>query len=224
MGNKKKIAVIASIAAVLFIAPLIAFTAMYHSKSKENQFSPAEANVQIEEKGHSDDTQTQTYTFPDTTDANGNYSVEKSAAISEEENPNGEYLRARFVPMWYKDGAVCAGVNGNIADFKTIVIDSSDENAEKLLFRNSSGIPLITLYLTENWSDNWTYKGDGIFESKVPISSGNSKKELLKKVELSPDVYQKAKAAGLELHVDVLADAIQTVDGESSAPRWDDQT
>ena len=32
----------------------------------------------------------------------------------------------------------------------------------------------------------------------------------------------KAKAAELELHVDVLADAIQTVDESITAPRWND--
>lgn len=226
--NKKQIAIASGIAAAMFIAPLVVFAVIYSSDPKTNQFAPADANVQIEEKASTADTQTQTYTFPAVTDTNGNYGVDKAAAVEEKNNPNGEYLRVRFVPTWYKDGMVCAGLDGDIADFRTATLDESDSEHPKLLFKNGKQTPdtIVTLYLNNGWSDEWEYKGDGVFESTVQIKSGNGKKELLKKVELSKDIYDKAKTAELELHVDVLADAIQsiTVNGQDTAPRWNDNT
>ena len=218
--NRKRIAFLSSIGAPMFIAPLVVLAVIYSSSKKTNQFAPAEANVQIEEKETAAVTQTQTYTVPTTTDSNGNYSVDKEAGVLEKNNPNGEYLRVRFVPTWYKEGMACAGLDGDITDFRTVQLVDNDS---KLLFKNGKETPetIVTLYLNNNWHDDWNYK-DGIFESKVPIKSGNGKKELLKKVELSKEIYDKAKAAELELHVDVLADAIQTVDESITAPRWND--
>ena len=166
-GNLKRMAFVLTGIIVVFIAPLVVFAAIYSSKEKENKFAPAEANIQIEEKETYADTQTQTYTFPATTDSNGNFGVEKIAAVDENDNPNGEYMRVRFVPSWYDasgNGNIRAGVE-DISDFKTIELDRSTESEAKyLLFKNSSGKTIISLELTEKkengvviekWSDDW---------------------------------------------------------------------
>ena len=216
MEKKKKYAVISSVAVTLFIAPLIVFAAKYTSEIKTNPFRPADANVQIEENIPAE-MQTETYFFPEETDTNGNYSVDKTVSIGETRNPNDEYLRIRFVLTWYDtDGNVCAGLDRDIADFTTIELDNQNAAyATKLFFKNSTGTIIVTLHLTESWNDHWSYVDNGCFESKSPVNLSAGKRELLKKVEISPAVYNAAKAAELELHVDVLADAIQTVKEEN---------
>ncbi len=175
MDNKKKrFAVISSIIAVMFIAPLIVFAAIYKSNTRNNRFEPASAEIQIEENSISAVTQEQTYTFPATTDSSGNYSVDKEPLVGESENPNGEYMRVRFVPMWYdKDGYVCAGIE-ELTNFSRIELND-DETA--LLFckgSNASDV-IITLHLTEHWNNHWEYVGDGCFESKNQVRSANAK-------------------------------------------------
>ena len=81
-GNLKRMAFVLTGIIVLFIAPLVVFAAIYSSKEKVNQFAPAQAKVQIEEKNNSAETQVQSFTFPATTDASGNYGVEKVAAVT----------------------------------------------------------------------------------------------------------------------------------------------
>ena len=126
-GNLKRMAFVLTGIIVLFIAPLVVFAAIYSSKEKVNQFAPAQAKVQIEEKNNSAETQVQSFTFPATTDASGNYGVEKVAAVEETQNLRGEYMRVRFVPSWYDasgNGNIRAGVE-DISDFKTIELDRS---------------------------------------------------------------------------------------------------
>ena len=217
--KKKRIAIISSIAALMFIAPLVVLAVFYSSRARNNQFAPAEADLQIAENDeNAQKNQTiDSFRWQD----QGKHEVEKKVEFQENSNPNGEYLRVRFVPTWYdKNGNVCAGIDG-VTDVSHIKI--SDDGTCLLFCKgNTDADVVVKLVLTDQWSNNWEHKGNGVFESKVLIKSGNGKKELLKKVEIPNEVYMAAKTAELELHVDVLADAIQTLDGQDTAPRWND--
>ena len=130
--NKKRVAGISGIIAVFFIAPLIVFAVLYKSDVRENKFRPANDNVQIIENNNDPaDTQDNDYNwepFTDSTNEIIGYSADKTASfkngksnITDPRHNNDEYLRVRFVPMWYdSEGNIC--VIDGISDYSTAAL------------------------------------------------------------------------------------------------------
>ena len=215
MNKKKKRSIIfCSVLVSAFAIPLIVFAITYNSMNRTNYFQPAEANIQIKEDNFPEDTKQKTnYTL--TLNMAKNYSTEKEVAILDQRRKNDEYLRVCFVPMWYdSDGNVCAALNG-ITDFRTQKLNSTET---ALLFCNGYGETVMTLYLDSYWKTSWNYEDDGCFYYSGAVKSGETTPPLLTKVEISPSVYEEAK--DYILHLDVLADAVQTYGNAKENREW----
>ena len=215
MADKKKtiLAVICTIAA-LFITPVIVYAVMYRSVKKENNFAPAQANIQVKEGDNVGDTAdelTKEYVLTKDDEEGTTYSVDKVVRIYDERTKNEEELKVTLVPMWYDAmGDVCAGLPGGITDFRTVTLEDN-----KLVYKNGETTPktILTVYLYSDgeasWADSWTYDAtDGCFCLKEPIKPDNTTPPLVTTVEVSKEVYDAAD--GYEFHLDVLANAVQT--------------
>ena len=113
--NRKHAIIISSIIAVLFIAPLIVFAAIYQSKERENQFHLAEADIQVKEGDKiGDELIKSDYTW--TADGD-NYVVDKPVQIYDVRKMNDEYLRVRFIPMWYDSDENVVGGMDEFSDY-----------------------------------------------------------------------------------------------------------
>ena len=163
MNKKKKkkrtIIICSSLIAVLLITPLIVFALVYYSNRRTNSFQPAEANIQVKEGNEVGDEINNTADYKWTATDDGNfYKVEKPVQIYDERKKNDEYLRVRFIPMWYDtDGNVVGGAD-EFSDFSSFALDNEEQSqATALLFKNSSGTELLKLNLDPNWSDSWSY-------------------------------------------------------------------
>lgn len=218
--RKKRIAIISSIATVLFIAPLIVFAVMYQSSERENKFQPAKANIQVKEGNESSDELIKTdYAW---TASGDNYTVTKPVEIIDVRNMNDEYLRVRFIPMWYDtDGNVVGGTD-EFSDFSNI-----DLVGDELQFKKSdNSTVLLTLKLytdntdsENNWSNDWRYdSSEQCFYYKGIIQSGDISNKLLSGAQIPKAVYDATKDQ-YTLHIEVLADAIQT-GGDAKNDRW----
>ena len=218
-SEKKRITIITAGLFILFLTPLMVLAIVLTSEKRINRFRPAKEEISIAENGGSfKETQDNSLTWPATTDTNGNYTVTKAVEVGEFSNPNGEYVRVRLVPTWYDDtGCVVAGVEG-VTDIRSIVLEG-----DQLLFKDGAdpAKTIITMNLDPDWDDNWEYKGDGCFEAKAAVRSGDSL-PLLSSVQVHNDVMQAAETAKIFLQVDVLADSIQTVEDGASVtnPKW----
>lgn len=84
----------------MLIAPLIAYAILYKSDERKNEFRAAKADIQVKEGDKSDDELiNEDYTWT----ADGDiYKVDKPVQIYDVRDNNDEYLRVRFVPMWYE--------------------------------------------------------------------------------------------------------------------------
>ena len=217
--NKKRKAIIGSILALAVAVPVIVFAVVYYSNSRKNTFTPAEAEILVKEKNgeetvSGDELKDQTYTMVQEVQ-NGTYYTNKTVQIIDRRSNPGEALRVSFVPMWTdSEGNICGGIEGVTDIVSTALIDEDS----KLVFRDSSGNTVITLYLKAGWNDSWSYdEGSGCFLFSGSLSSDKSTPELITKVEISDAVHTSAK--DLTLKLDVLADAIQTGGGAAEA-RW----
>jgi len=225
--NKKRLAGVSGIAAVLFIAPLIVFAMLYKSDVRENKFKPANDNVQIGENGQDPaDTQDNSYTWEPVTNSGNEitgYSADKTVffkngknSITDTRNNNDEYLRVRFVPMWYDgEGNIC--VIDGVSDYSTVSLNSEvQENATALVYSTISGAPTLTLRLSQKWHENWTFNAaEQCFYYKGLLRSDKTTDPLIAKAEITKAVYDQAE--GYSMQIDVLADAIQKTDGDQ---RW----
>ena len=225
-GKKKNIVIISSIISVMLIAPLIAFAILYKSDERKNDFRAAKANVQVRENNKSVDTlsdrEEASYTWAQDTDDNdqplNTYSISKPVQIYDVRDNNDEYLRVRFVPMWYdSDGNVCGGAD-DFSDYS-----KTEQAANELNYKNSLDITLLTLKLytdptNPDWSESWEYdSSDECFYYKGKIKSGDISGTLLSGVQIPESVYD--STAEYTLHIEVLADAVQT-SGNAKNNRW----
>lgn len=223
MKKKKKrtIIICSSLIAVLLITPLIVFAVVYHSNPRTNSFQPAEANIQVKEGDEVGDEINNTTDYKWTATADGNfYKVEKPVRIYDERKKNDEYLRVRFIPMWYEtDGTNEYVVGGadEFSDFSSIALDNEEQSqATALLFKNSTGTELLKLNLAQNWSNSWSYStSDQCFYYKGTIKSGEISSTLLTGAQISKAVFDSTD--GYILHIEVLADAVQ----QSGDPKTD---
>ena len=223
MKNKKKyVAIISSIISVMLIVPLIVYAILYKSDERKNEFRAAKANVQVRENNKSVDTlsdrEEASYTWTQDTDDNdqplNTYSITKPVQIYDVRDNNDEYLRVRFVPMWYdSDGNICGGAD-DFSDYSKTELENNE-----LIFKNSLNAALLTLKLcTEpDWNDGWEYNTtDESFYYKGKIRSGDISKTLLSGVQIPKSVYD--STAEYTLHIEVLADAVQT--SGNAEDRW----
>lgn len=205
--SKKQTIVISCLIAVLFITPLAVLAVLYLSELRSNNFTPAEANVQVRENQKpterlSDEEATE-FTWPAEPENNA-YSISKQVEIYDQREKNDEYLRVRFVPSWHDaSDNVCGGIAG-LTDLK-----NASCSGDKLLFKNKNDQTVITLTLADHWDDHWTFDpDDGCFYYDAAITPGDISQTLLSDVTISKDVYDLAK--DYTLQIDVLADAVQT--------------
>ena len=229
--EKKQMAFIAAVAASLFIMPLLVFAAVYSSDQRKNQFAPANDNVQIAENNNpAADTQTAAYIWTALTNEDNTvsaYAADKSVVfrngksdITDTRQNNDEYLRARFVPVWYDGtGNVCGSIQG-VTEYSSVSLNHEDPaQATALVYKSLSGSTMLTLHLHPDWAQSWRYDPDGqCFYYKELLRTDRTTDPLLVKAEIPKTVSEKAD--GYTLHLDVLADAVQK-SGSAASDRWD---
>ena len=217
---KKRRTMIYSVAALLFIAPLIVFAVLYESKLRQNNFKPAEADIHVQEGNDHAEELIKPNGFK-WKQSGTDYTVDKPVQIFDVRKKNDEYLRVSLVPMWYDaDGNVCGGDNA-FSDYSTIELDRTDQTqATALLFKNSDNDVLLTLKLCTDprWSDTWEYNAtDHCFYYRGAIRSGDLSTELLSGAQIPGSVFTQTE--DYKLHITVLADAIQT-SADAKDDRW----
>lgn len=227
--KKKQMIILSSIIAAMFIAPLAAFAVMYRSVDRKNEFKPAEANVQVREDQKDIDTlsdnEEASYIWTQDKDSSNHlldsYSIDKAVQIYDVRGKNDEYLRVRFVPMWYDTDGNVVGGSDEFSDFS-----KADLVGNELQFKRSDdSAVMLTLKLfadpdnpENNWSNNWRYdSSDQCFCYNGKIRSGDISQTLLSGVQIPKTVYD--AATEYKLHIEVLADAIQT-GGDAKDDRW----
>lgn len=221
MKSNTKKAVIFSCLSLLFITSIIVYAVVYQSNDRENKFNPAKAEIQIKESGNPEETQTSEYTGA--TDAAGNFNVVKTVQIYDVRNKNDEYLRVRFIPMWYdSDGNVVGGAD-EFSDFSHIDLVGNELQFKKS--DNSTVLLRLKLSYTDDgnpendWSNEWRYdSSDQCFYYKGKIQSGDISAILLSGAQIPKAVYDATKDQ-YTLHIEVLADAIQS-GGDAKNDRW----
>jgi hypothetical protein len=212
--KKKYVVIISSIISVMLIAPLIAYAILYKSDERKNEFRAAKADIQVKEGDKSDDDLiNEDYTWT----ADGDiYKVDKPVQIYDVRDNNDEYLRVRFVPMWYDSaGNICGGAE-DFSDYSKTELENNE-----LKFKNSSGTTLLTLKLSTEpvWSESWEYNSsDECFYYKGEIKSGDVSEKLLSEVQIPKSVYE--STTEYTLHVEVLADAVQTEGNAKDRRNW----
>jgi hypothetical protein len=218
--KKKRTIIISGIITILLIAPQIVLAVMYQSSKRENKFHPAQANVQVQEGNQSSDELINTdYTW---TASGDNYTVTKPVEIIDVRGKNDEYLRVRFIPMWYDtDGNVVGGAD-EFSDFSNINLVGDELQFKKS--DNSKVLLTLKLYTDNadsenNWNNDWRYdSSEQCFYYKGKIQSGDISNKLLSGAQIPKAVYDATKDQ-YTLHIEVLADAIQT-GGDANDDRW----
>ena len=213
---KQQTVIISCLTAALLTTALVVFAVVYQSNLRDNDFQQAEANIQVQEGISNGDELENTYHWEVSGET---VTVEKPVQILDNRKMNDEYLRVRFVPMWYDaDGNVCGGVD-EFSDYSSVELDNATQSqAEALLFKNSTGTELLKLNLCINphWSNSWSYStSDQCFYYKGTIKSGDISSTLLTGAQISKAVFDSSD--GYTLHIEVLADAIQ----QSGDPKTD---
>lgn len=214
--SRKKYMFITALAALLLIPPLVVFAAV-NSSVRKNSFSEGSDEAVIIEGNQSGvSIENDSYSF---TQSDSDYIAAKTVEIKAPKTSSDEYLRVRFVPMWYDEsGNVTGGIE--ISDMKITQL-SADRKSLQLCTKNAQNEPepVITLKLNENWESYWTFNsGERCFYSKSLVRSGETTPALLEQVMISSDTYSKTEVC--TLRIDVLADAVQKTDNAYSDRSW----
>jgi len=212
---KKPVAVYVSLLMISCTVTILIATAIsYFSNTRQNDFSPAEPNIQIQENDTppTGDTQTNSLRFILSADKTY-YSADKKIEIlnplaPKNENPHDEeYVRVKLVPSWRLtentgNEYIYANLNG-ISDFY-----SQKLNGNKLMVCDRFGTAIVTYILNALWQTEWTYnETDGCFYHKGLVADGSTASKLVESVQISKSVYDEAEDCTLV--IDVLADAVQ---------------
>lgn len=215
--KKKRTALIAAALSVLLLTPAIVLAIVLNSEERVNTFRPADQEIQIAEND-GDYKETQDNSLAWSEKDNGGYTAQKSVEIGEFSNPNGEFVRVRFVPTWYDDtGCIVSGIDG-VTDIRSAEL--SDDN-KMLLFKDGKNEPetVVTLNLAENWDELWTYDADNQCFVSIQVIKSGDEINLLSSVEVSNTVLTAAETAKVFLKVEVLADSVQAAD-DGTNPKW----
>jgi hypothetical protein len=208
--NKKHVAGMGGIIAVLFIAPLIVFAVVYNSSERKNSFAPGSVDIKVNEgNGDSDEGEklTKDYSWQQSDDK---YIADKDVKIKDTRKYPGEMLRVMFVPMWYdSEDNVCAVFN-----FGNQPIRNGDA------FTYTDGEKTIKLNMNSDWKKNgWEYQpNDGCFYYTGTLDNSELTAQLLDSVELNANAY--ALTENYVFRLDVLADAIQTSGNAAETRGW----
>ena len=217
--DKKHLAGISGIFAVLFIAPLIVFAVVYKSNERKNSFAPGSVDIEVQEISKNE--QKQGKTLETELKWDSAYQAEKLVKICDKRNNPGEALRVCFIPMWFDKDANGDPANVcNVFDFSTISQPTASNN--KLVYTDDT--KTITLNLNPEWTQNgWHYQAaDGYFYYNGDLNPDDLTETLLSSVQLSEDAY--ALTASYLFRLDVLADAIQTSGNAAETRRWTPQS
>lgn len=240
--NSKKGRRAAVIIAVFFalgsiVATVAAVTNNKLIKSADNAFMPTEIAIAVQENvegGSSDES-----TFAKNTSSiltAGNLEWEKSSnddtytakkevwvlnVDSEDENNTDAYIRVCILPRWTADSIVVSEDNAkDVLEEKTysLSFDALTTNSEFPAAINGAAYTIgdVTFTLDGDWASNWEYRG-GYFYCKTAIAPGDTTPILLKSVSVSQKTLEQYE--GLNLQVDILADAIQT-ESDAAKERW----
>ena len=213
--NKKRSAVMTAVLTAAFAVPLIALAVVYLSDDLKNEFAPGSINVKIEENsGEAQETAEKSMTF--SLGENGSYSAEKQVKVLSEGTAEESELRVKVVPVWYEEdgGTICGGI-GNISDLR---YQQLSEDGTSLEFLNNYSETILTCRLDDHWEEYWEYdSAKEVFTYKDKLDKGEKTSVLISSVEVSPFVYEASE--GYELHIDILADTIQS-DGSPAERFW----
>ncbi len=214
MKAKKLVKTIIFVCIFAFFAvmPIAVLAVIYNSRQSENNFSPAQTDIQIDENGNKGDELLNNYTFEFSNDI---YTIDKPVAVYDQRNSDSDYLRVRFVPMWFDENENICSIDG-VTDFCTTKLDSSSNT---LIFCDADNKTLLTLRLDSKWSESWKYNSaDCCFYYSGLINPGQTTPLLLSGVEISKNVYNNSQ--GYKLRIDVLADAIQQYGDSVKERSW----
>ena len=218
--NKKRVAHISGIIAVLFIAPLIVFAAVYYSGKRTNRFAPGSVDIAVNEGSvTSEMVENDSFEWakkpedpPDDNASNDVYYSEKAVKIKDTRKYPGEMLRVVLIPMWYQGDYVCT-----VFDFGEGPTRSND-NTDSFIY--TDGEKVITLNMKSGWNENgWSYhSADGCFYYNGDLDGSDLTSQLLDSVELNAQAYELTE--NYVFRLDVLADAIQISDSAAESRGW----
>ena len=237
--KKKNIARINGIIAVLFIAPLIVFAAIYFSNQRKNRFLPCIVDIEVNEGNQTsgmieDDSFIWTKraeTPNDNDESNNIYYTDKPVKIKDIRKFHGEALRVTFIPMWYDidENKEVTDVYSKVFNFNNITLlgnnlvyrdhDPADGN-------DASNDKVITLKMKSDWNTSgWRYSdlnddpsGDGCFYYTGELDNSQLTAQLLDSVELNSNAY--GLTENYMFRLDVLADAIQISADAATTREW----
>lgn len=217
--NKKRTAVLTGALVAAFAVPLIALAVVYMSRNLKNDFAPADINISIEEneaEPHEVATKSMTFSLAD----NGGYSAEKQVKVLSNGTADESALQVKIVPVWYEEnsGNICGSIEGSIGNISDMRYQRLNEEGNSLEFLNVYNELILSCRLDEYWEEKWSYdSAKEVFIYKDKLDKGKKTSALISSVEIPSSVYEASE--GYELHIDVLADTIQT-DGEADEKRY----
>lgn len=221
-NKKKSTVIIAAAVAIAGSAAIFALTETKTVKVKENYVNPATINIAVRENGNSSNsnaalTNSKIYWSAVDDDYVTKKEVKIANIASSSANKAPAYIRVCLLPRWAKTDStstkIDVAVAGDYTQFGDLTaVDWSED-------KTSYTMGDVTFTLADDWADNWIFNpNDGYFYYKKIVEPGESTELLLKTVSISKDVLQD----GVNLQVDVLSDAIQTVGGalDGEYGRW----
>ena len=237
--KKKNIARINGIIAVLFIAPLIVFAAIYFSNQRKNRFLPGSVDIEVNEGNQTsgmieDDSFIWTKraeTPNDNDESNNIYYTDKPVKIKDIRKFHGEALRVTFISMWYDidENKEVTDVYSKVFNFNNITLSGND-----LVYRDhdpadgndASNDKVITLKMKSDWNtSDWRYSdpnddpsGDGCFYYTGELDNSQLTAQLLDSVELNSNAY--GLTENYMFRLDVLADATQISADAATTREW----
>ncbi|MBQ1519000.1 MAG: hypothetical protein IIZ53_04025 [Ruminococcus sp.] len=210
--KKKNSAIAGGIIAVLFIAPLIVFAALYYSHSRRNIFTPGSVDIQVNEGGKTSQMlENDDYEWSGQGSPVESYKTNKPIYIKDTRKNPGEMLRVALVPVWLdSEDNICS-----VFDFSSYAL-----NGDSLVYTDED--KTLTLELAPDWeADGWSYKpSDGFFYYTGALDSNKFTSKLLQSVQLNPKAYDEL-TENYVFRLDVLADAIQTSDNAADERDWE---
>lgn len=217
--NKKRTAVLTGALTAAFVVPLIVLAVVYVSQNVKNDLAPADINISIEEnEAEALEIATRSMTF--SLSDNGGYSAEKQVKVLSNGTADESALQVKIVPVWYEEnsGNICGSIEGSIGEISDIRYQRLNDERNSLEFLNVYNETIISCRLDDYWEEKWSYdNAKEVFIYKVKLDKGEKTSTLISSVEIPKAVYEASE--GYELHIDILADTIQT-DGNADEKRY----
>ncbi|MCC8168299.1 MAG: hypothetical protein LIO37_03045 [Clostridiales bacterium] len=166
--------------------------------------------------------------FTWTSDGDNGYYATKRIQLQNVEatGSTSGYVRAAIIPSWSVSSDDESGTldNESLAEYGlsslgelTDLVFVDDDGNEAASWREASAYRMgdVTFELSDGWVDGWVYNDkDGYFYYKAIVDPGMATTTLLlESVQISDEIYDIMRESGIELQVEVLADAVSTQSG-----------